>query len=287
MSHPRPSQRTGISASPPPTAPTGRAPHPPSVAYGRLYFANAKGVLFAVETKRVRTVWAYRAHRCTAASPAVDNHTVYMTFLNKPPCNATRSGLDGEVVALNADTGKLRWRLKIGPSESSPLVLDGVVYVGDWNGKVYALSAASGATRWTFQTGDKVKDAIAYSGGRVYFGSYDHHVYALNARTGKLVWRSAAQQRLGNRGTFYSTPAVAYGRVYIGSTDGKVYSFGATSGKLRWSHGTGGYVYSSPAVWQDRVFAGSYDGTMYSFDAATGDVRWKFKANGAISGSPN
>ena len=150
--------------------------------------------------------WAYRAHRCTAASPAVDNHTVYMTFLNKPPCNATRSGLDGEVVALNADTGKLRWRLKIGPTESSPLVLDGVVYVGDWNGKVYALSAASGATRWTFQTGDKVKDAIAYSGGRVYFGSYDHHVYALNARTGKLVWKTAAQQRLGNRGTFYSTP---------------------------------------------------------------------------------
>ena len=106
-----------------------------------------------------RCVWAYRAHRCTAASPAVDNHTVYMTFLNKPPCNATRSGLDGEVVAINADTGKVRWRLKIGPTESSPLVLDGVVYVGDWNGRVYALSAASGATRWTFQTGDKVKDA--------------------------------------------------------------------------------------------------------------------------------
>ena len=91
---------------------------------------------------------------------------------------------------------------------------------------------------------------MAYAGGRVYFGSYDHHVYALNARTGQLVWKASAQQRLGARGTFYSTPAVAYGRVYIGSTDGKVYSFGATSGKLRWSHGTGGYVYASPAVWQ-------------------------------------
>jgi outer membrane protein assembly factor BamB len=259
---------------------------PPAVAYGRLYFANAKGVLFALATKNVKVRWAYRAHRCTAASPAVDNHTVYMTFLNKPPCNATRSGLDGEVVAINADTGKLRWRLKIGPTESSPLVLDGVVYVGDWNGRVYAISAASGATRWTFQTGDKVKDAIAYAGGRVYFGSYDHHVYALNARTGKLVWKASAQQRLGRRGTFYSTPAVAYNRVYIGSTDGKVYSFGATSGKLRWSHGTGGYVYSSPAVYEQRVYAGSFTGDLYCFDAATGDVRWKYRTNGPISGSP-
>jgi outer membrane protein assembly factor BamB len=259
---------------------------PPAVAYGNLYFANADGVLFAMDIKRVKTSWAYRAHRCTASTPAIDNHTVYMTFLNKPPCNATRSGLDGEVVALNADTGKLRWRLRIGPSESSPLVVDGVVYVGDWNGRLYALSAASGATRWTFQAGDKIKDAVAYAGGRVYFGSYDHHVYALNARTGKLFWRASAQQRLGPRGTFYATPAVAYGRVYIGSTDGKVYSFGATSGKLRWSHGTGGYVYSSPAIWKQRVYAGSFTGTFYCFDAATGDVRWTFRANSQISGSP-
>ena len=108
----------------------------------------------------------------------------------------------------------------------------------------------------------------------------------MNARTGKLVWKATAQQRLGNRGTFYSTPAVAYDRVYIGSTDGKVYSFGATSGKLRWSHGTGGYVYSSPAVYQQRVYAGSFTGDLYCFDAATGDVRWKYRTNGPISGSP-
>jgi outer membrane protein assembly factor BamB len=259
---------------------------PPAVAYGKLYFANSKGVLFAVDISHVRTVWAYRAHRCTAASPAVDNHTVYMAFMNTPPCNATRSGLDGEVVALNADTGKIRWRLRIGPTESSPLVDHGTVYVGDWNGKLWALSAASGATRWTFQAGDKIKDGVALAGGRVYFGSYDHHVYALNAKTGKLVWQASAQQRLGNRGTFYATPAVAYGRVYIGSTDGKVYSFGATSGKIRWSHGTGGYVYSSAAVYDQRVFAGSFTGDLYAFNAATGDVLWKYRTNGPISGSP-
>jgi outer membrane protein assembly factor BamB len=128
---------------------------PPAVAYGRLYFANADGTLFAVDTSKVKARWTFRAGRCTAATPAVDGHTVYMSFLNKPPCNATRSGLDGEVVALNADTGKVRWRVTIGPTESSPLVVDGVVYVGDWTVKVYALTAATGATSWSFQTGDK------------------------------------------------------------------------------------------------------------------------------------
>ena len=258
---------------------------PPAVAYGNLYFANSLGSLFAVKITRVREEWVYRTGRCTAASPAVVDHIVYMAFLNKPPCNATRSGLDGEVVALDADTGKVRWKVKTAPTESSPLVVGGLVYVGDWSGKVYALSAKTGRVVWTYQTGNKVKDGVAYAGGRVYFGSYDTHVYALNARTGKLVWRTGAQQRLGATGTFYSTPAVAYGRVYIGSTDGKMYSFGETSGKLRWSHGTGSYVYASPAVWNSRVYAGSYNGTFYAWDAATGDVSWKFRTNGSISGS--
>src|SRR6266498_3990972 len=77
---------------------------PPAVGYGRLYFANAGGTVFAVDTKRVKPRWVFRAGRCTAATPALDNRTVFMSFLNRPPCNATRSGLDGEVVALDADT---------------------------------------------------------------------------------------------------------------------------------------------------------------------------------------
>jgi outer membrane protein assembly factor BamB len=259
---------------------------PPAVAYHLLFFANGKGTLYAVRAGRGLQVWSYHTRRCTAASPAVAGETVYMTFMNKPPCNTTRSGIDGLLVALDVFTGNVRWRKTIGPSESSPAVADGVVYVGDWNGRVYAFNAASGRLRWSFAADGKVKDGIAYSGGRVYFGTYGHHVYSLNARNGKQIWRASAQQRLGSLATFYSTPAVAYGRVYIGGTDRKVYSFGASSGKLRWSHGTGGYVYGSPAVWQKRVYIGSFDHNLYAFDAATGDRIWSFKANDQISGSP-
>jgi outer membrane protein assembly factor BamB len=258
---------------------------PPAIAYGRLYYANASGTVFALGLRKVRVRWKFRARRCTAASPAVARGLVYMTFLNRPPCRATRSGIDGLLVALDAHTGRVRWRRRIGPSESSPLLAGRRVYVGDWNGRVYAFTAKRGRLAWTFKTGGQVKGALALAGRRLYVGSYDHHVYALDALTGRLLWRAEAQQRLGPRGRFYSTPAVAYRRVYIGGTDGKMYSYGAASGKLRWSHGTGGYVYASPAVWRRRVFVGSYSKIFYCFDAATGDVRWRYRANGPISGS--
>ena len=260
---------------------------PPSIGYGRLFLANNSGDLVAVSTKTGKRAWTRHLHRCVAASPALSTGTIYQVFLNKPPCNAKPSRkLDGEVAAFTTGLGRVRWRKQIGPSETSPLLVDDSLYVGDWRGDVYALDAKTGAVRWRYHVHGAVKGGIAYAGGRVFFGAYDAHVYALNARTGRLVWKARSQDRLGGRGNFYSTPAVAYGRVYVGCTDGKVYSFGATSGKVRWSHSTGSYVYASPAVWRKRVLIGSYSTKFIALDAATGDVRWSFKANGKISGSP-
>jgi outer membrane protein assembly factor BamB len=258
---------------------------PPAIGYGRLYFANAHGTVFAVGAKAGKLTWTRRTGRCQASSPAIDRHLVYFTFLGT--CSGKTRSDDGLLVAYAAGTGKVQWQRRIGQSESSPVVYKGHVYVGDWTGAVSSFAARTGKLDWTFTSGGKVKAAVAISGNRLFFGSYDHHVYALNLTTGKLVWRGAAQDRgFLSRGTFYSGPAVAYGRVYIGSTDGKVYSFGAASGKVRWVTGTGNWVYSSPAVWDRRVYVGSYDGSLYCFDAATGQVEWRFRSNGKISGSP-
>jgi outer membrane protein assembly factor BamB len=260
---------------------------PPAVAYGRLFFANNEGVLFAVGARNGRKAWDYISHRCVAASPAVDRHVVFESFMNAPPCNRKPSPkLTGEVVAFAVGTGRIIWRHTTGPSESSPVVVGGSVFIGDWNGRVWALRRRTGKPFWVTKLRGQVKGGVAVSGNRVYAADYSGRVYALSATSGKILWQAKSQPRFGHNGTFYATPAVAYGRVYIGATDGKMYSYGASTGKLRWSHGTGGYVYSSAAVWRDRVFAGSYSHKFFCFDAATGAVKWTFKANGPISGSP-
>jgi outer membrane protein assembly factor BamB len=261
---------------------------PPAIAYGRLYFTNNSGVMFAVNARTGKRAWKKRIGRCVASSPAVARHRVFQSFLNAPPCNrnAPPGRLEGEVIAFASGFGKIEWRRKLGPTESSPLLAHRRVYVGDWRGDVYSLRERDGSIHWRTRLKGRVKGALASSGTRLFVGDYSGRLYSLNAKTGTILWEARSQDRLGGHGQFYSTPAVAYGRVYVGSTDGKVYSFGATSGQLRWSHDTGGFVYSSPAVWRQRVYAGSYSGYLYCFDAATGDVLWRFRANGEISGSP-
>jgi outer membrane protein assembly factor BamB len=264
---------------------------PPAVAFRYLYYASLNGNLIALSTRNGKRLWTVHVGRCEAASPAVNRlsrGSVYETFLNRQPCgrNAARRG-DGELLVVAAGPSHLvRWRKALGASETSPLIVGNRVYVGDAKGKVYCLRASDGSTIWTYRAGGAVKGALAYDRGRLFFGAYDGRLYSLRASDGKLLWRAASNQALfDKRGTFYSTPAVAYSRVYLGSTDGHVYSFGERSGKLRWARATGGYVYGSPAVWQRRIFVGSYDHTFYALDAATGKVLWKFDANGPISGS--
>ena len=260
---------------------------PPAVGYGRLFYTDGGGRLYAISAATGARAWRYDAHRGSAASPAVGPYahgTVYASFLNRLPAHE-KDPHDGEVVALAAGTGRVRWSAHIGASETSPLLLDGRVYVGGWDGVVYALDARTGRRLWAYGMAGAIKGGLAAGAAVVYAGSYDGHVYALDAATGRLVWRAAGQPSLFRHGTFYATPVVAYERVYVGSTDGRMYSFGARSGRIRWSYHTGGYVYGSAAAWKGLVLVGSYDHHLYAFDAATGDVRWHFDAGAAISGS--
>jgi outer membrane protein assembly factor BamB len=259
---------------------------PPALAYGRIYLPTFAGELVALAPRTGKVLWRYRSGRCSWASPAVASGLVFETFLLRPPACRPDTDVHGALVAFDAQTGAVRWRAELPATESSPLVADGVVWVGDWAGDVSAFAARTGRLRWRFHTDAPVKSSPTLAGGQLYVATYGGHLYALDASSGRQLWRASVQRRLFGRGRFYSTPAVGHGRVYLGSTDGKVYAYDARTGGLRWSFSTGGYVYGSPALVDDLVLIGSYDGHLYALDAATGTQRWSFAAAGPISGSP-
>src|SRR3989304_5363982 len=50
---------------------------------------------------------------------------------------------------------------------------------------------ASGALKWTFATGAPIDSSPAVVNGIVYIGSRDHNLYALDAATGEVRWKFA------------------------------------------------------------------------------------------------
>ncbi len=244
---------------------------PPSAAYGNVYMAQQKGLFFALNGKTGKPVFKTKNFkRCAAASPTLANGTIYQSYMDFVECGQGDPNPTGFVIAMDAKTGKQKWRYKGMPFESSPLLHNGVLYVGSWDGNVHAIRARTGRRVWTYQTGNRVNTSAAYSNGRIFIANQGGTLFALNARTGKLAWSASEATEF-----FYAAPAVAYGRVFIGSSDGTMYAYGQRTGKLLWAKPLGSYIYSSAAIYDKKVYAGSYDGRFYALDAATGDVRWQ------------
>jgi hypothetical protein len=112
--------------------------------------------------------WKYTTNGDVICSPAALGGVVYV------------GSDDGNVYALDALTGTLKWKSLLGGSVSDTglAISGGVIYAGSWNDNIYALDASTGAVKWSYKTGDRITAAPAVSSGKVFVGSHDYYLYA-------------------------------------------------------------------------------------------------------------
>lgn len=179
---------------------------------------------------------------------------------------------------------------------SSPVVADGILYIGSYDGHLYAIESDSGDVLWQYETGDRIDGTPAVSNGTVYVGSFDRNLYALDAKTGAERWI------YGMDGIVRGSPTVADGVVYVGShcrseecsayydvewpEIGYVYAFDAEEGDVRWRYSVGDGILGKPAVAADRVVIGSSDGNAYGLRADSGALEWTLETSGPVMASP-
>ncbi|HEX4151763.1 MAG TPA: PQQ-dependent dehydrogenase, methanol/ethanol family [Steroidobacteraceae bacterium] len=157
------------------------------------------------------------------------------------------------------NVGKLgfAWDYRLGTNrgqESTPLVIDGVMYATSNFGRTYALDAASGKEIWTYDPHidgrwaryaccDAVNRGLAAFDGRLYVGALDGWLHALDARTGRLLWKVDTLIGRDERRPYTITgaPQLAGNLVIIGNGGGDfagargyVSAYDRESGVLRW-----------------------------------------------------
>ena len=134
--------------------------------------------------------------------------------------------------------------------ESTPLVVDGVMYFTTAWSKVVALDAASGRFLWSYDPKvplawgvnaccDVVNRGVAAWKGRLFLGTLDGRLIALDAATGKPVWETLTIDP-NLRYTITGAPRVVKGKVLIGNggaemgVRGYLSAYDADTGKLVW-----------------------------------------------------
>nr|WP_245180898.1 PQQ-binding-like beta-propeller repeat protein [Halomicroarcula amylolytica] len=141
--------------------------------------------------------------------------------------------VDGDLVALNTADGSEAWRVSFAvPTETTPSVADGTVYVTDTAGHLHAVATADGTEHWSAKVGKPDRGtAAAVTGDDVYVGT-ETGLHALTA-AGTNQWQFDMNQA--------TTPTVGTDAVYVGEggyDHRTVFAIGRDDGAKRWQHGT-------------------------------------------------
>ena len=259
---------------------------PPAIHDGVAYVINKYGNGKAVRLKDREVLWEINVRPSDKGRPNFVTAPVYYRG------RVYGAFLDGNLAAGDAATGRKVWVRKLHAHlESSPLAVDGTLYLGTDTTDVVALRASDGSTRWSFNSPGAIKASPSYHDGKVYVADYQSAMFALDAKTGKLVWRTnTSKVPPYGRGGFFSSPAIAFGRVYAARDDGTVFAFDEKTGEVAWTFDTGGQIYGSPALARvpgtpPTVYIGAENGRFFALDARTGKPRWRYDVGGPVPGT--
>ncbi|MBV1905869.1 MAG: PQQ-dependent dehydrogenase, methanol/ethanol family [Pseudomonadales bacterium] len=148
----------------------------------------------------------------------------------------------------------LAWYKDMGTNralESTPIVVDGIMFFTSAWSRVHAIDAETGKNIWSYDPKvpgewgrraccDVVNRGVAVYKGKVYVASLDGRLIALDAATGKEVW---VTDTLIDRERFYTitgAPRVANNKVFIGNggaefgVRGYVTAYDSETGKQVW-----------------------------------------------------
>ena len=158
----------------------------PTIVDGVIYIGSKSPRLYALDAQTGQKIWSFSYPEATPwveSSAAVAKGVVYVGSAAWKRLNA-----------IDAATGQLKWYFPTnGFALSSPVVADGVVYIGATGGYFFAVDADAGRELWRVETGGALRgyppialldggavSSPAKSDGVIYFGSLDGKMYAVS-----------------------------------------------------------------------------------------------------------
>jgi outer membrane protein assembly factor BamB len=217
-------------------------------------------------------------------------------LLNPPVVHSGRvfaMNTEGEVVALNAATGKEIWTRELPLTEPEQAALAGgvavsgnVLFATTGDGQVFALTADKGVIVWQVALKVPLRAAPTIDGEQLYLTSHDNRLFVLSALNGSLLWTHSGMSEALSL-IQAASPAVANGLVLVPYSSGELFALRATDGRFVWSdtlassfsgqdpESTLSALAAPPVVADGLVYAMGLNGGLSAYVLATGQRVWK------------
>ncbi len=172
---------------------------------------------FDVPSAYVLARWRREFPAAIKAGPAVAGNKLFVA------CT------DGEVLALDRNTGKTLWQFETGAEIlGTPAWTGKALVVGSGDGNIYAIDA-DGNEQWRYAAGAPVYGPPCIHENVAYIGDNSGRLHALDVQTGAHRW---VYERADY--AIESQPCTWNGLVTFGAWDGLLYAVNAADGTLAW-----------------------------------------------------
>ena len=194
-------------------------------------------------------------------------------------------GVNGlaELVALDAKTGKLRYRKSVpAPARSAPTVADGRLFFTTIDDRLLAMATDDGRQLWSYQgrtpqTAVMGQAAPAYADGIVVAGFGSGDLVALRAESGGIAWsdglgETRARTSIADLSAIRGLPVIHNNRVFAISAGGLTVALDLRSGRRLWEREVGGS--ETPWLAGDWMFVVSSEQQLAAINATDGRIAW-------------
>ncbi len=256
--------------------PTDGDPGEALVADGMIYVGDRKETIYAIKIADGTVLWRAPGVGFVYCSPARRGNTIFVTC---------RYGLK----ALSRADGKVLWHIGLSgdATESSPLIVNDRIIVGDTGGAITALSF-DGKVVWKYSVTDDERGQLrpdvpkrgvrarprsaASDGTIVYQPVFDQsRLFAIDLKAGRRRWAFEMN------GWIYGVPALSEDKLFFGSQDKHLYCLDKARKTMLWNFPTNARIEAGVAYQRGSVFCAACDGGIYRVDAETGKEIWSYK----------
>ncbi len=214
-----------------------------------------------------------------ASTSLPDKLEILWKFQAKDAFEGTAAIVDGVVYVGNYDehlyaidlkTGQQKWKYKAGPIKAPPSFYKGSVYVGDEEGVFHCVGARTGEKRWTFETSGEITSGANFSDDKIIFGSYDSTLYCLDLQ-GKKLWEVKTE------GPVNGSPVVVGGKTFVAGCDSSLHIINLKDGNELALVDLGGQAAATAAVHGERLYVGTMTDQVLGIDWKKEKVIWTFE----------
>jgi outer membrane protein assembly factor BamB len=166
---------------------------------------------------------------------------------------------------------------------NTPILRDNIVFTGFANGRVVAFDAQTGAVRWEVRVAisqgrseiERIVDVdgtMVLVGNELYAASYQGRVVAIDVVNGRKIWQRDVSS--------FSGVSQGFGNIYVADEDGSLTAYLKNGQGIRWTQGALGYrQLSRPTPVSSYVAVADFEGIVHIISQVDGEFAGRVKAD--------